>query len=95
MDIKYSDKGRKETTHSGAQLPKKINNHLVTQRQIGYSQPFSPLELITMYPEWKAVPKKCQQTGDNLEEKGRYTFGRGPLHGDDNSICVYDLIFVY
>ena len=41
---------RKETTHPVAQLPKKINNHLVTQMQIGDSQPFSPFELITMNP---------------------------------------------
>ena len=41
---------RKETTHNWSQLPQKIN-HLETQRQIGDSQPFSPLELITMYPE--------------------------------------------
>ena len=40
---------REETTHSGLQLPKEINNHLMTRRQIGDSQPFSPLELITMY----------------------------------------------
>ena len=40
---------REETTHADPQLPKKINNHLLTQKQIGDSQPFSPLELITMY----------------------------------------------
>ena len=55
---------RKATTHPGPQLPKKINNHLGTQRQIGDSQPFSPLELIAMYPERKPVPTKHQQTGD-------------------------------
>ena len=60
VDIKYSDKGRKETIHPYTQLPKKINNHLVTQRQIGYSQPFSPLELIAMYPEEYAVSTKHQ-----------------------------------
>ena len=41
---------REETTHPVAQLSKKINNHLVEQRQIEDSQPFLPSELITMYP---------------------------------------------
>ena len=98
MDIKYSE--REETTHPGLQLPKKINIHLVTHRQNGDSQPFSPLELITLYPGENSVPTKRQKTGDKAE-KERNTVDRGLLHIDNNSIRVNhnsirvnDLIFV-
>ena len=68
---------REETAHPGAQLLKKINNRLVTQRQIGDSQPFSPCELITMYPGQWSVTTKCQQTGDKAkEEKIQLSVGR-------------------
>ena len=70
----------------------KENQQPVTQKQIKDSQPFSPLELITMYPGQNSVPTKHQQCGDNAE-KERNTVGA--LHGDNNSICVHDLIFVY
>ena len=60
---------RGDTTHPYPQLPKKINNHLLTTRQIGDSQPFSPLELIAMYAEKDTVPKMRQQTGDNLAKR--------------------------
>jgi len=73
---------------------KKINNYLVTQRQIGDSQPFSPLELIAIYPGKNAVQTKCQQTGDKAEKK-RNTLGIGAPFGEDNSIRVKDLIFFY
>ena len=85
---------REETTHPSTQLPKKINNHLATQRQIGDSQPFSPLELITMYPEARSVPTKHRQTGDKAEKK-RNTVVTGAPHGNDNSVRVNNLIFVY
>ena len=80
---------RVETTHLLAQLPKKINNHLVTQKQIGDSLPFWPLELIAMYAG-SSVPTKCQKTGDNLEEKERNTMLS--VDRDNNSVRVYDLI---
>jgi hypothetical protein len=52
---------------------KEISNYLVTQRQIGDSQPFSPLELIAMYPEHKSVPAKRQQSGDKAEKEKKYS----------------------
>ena len=93
MDIKYF-RQRKEATHSLSQLPKKINSYPVTQTQIGDSQPFSPLELIAMYPEKDAVPRKLQQTGDNLAEKERNT-ATMVFRRDDSSIRVNDLIYLY
>ena len=83
---------REETTHPYAQLPKKVNNYPATQRQIGDSQPFSPLALIAMYPVWMTAPTKRQQTGDKAEME-RNTLG-GVRRGDDNSIRVNNLIFV-
>jgi len=85
---------REETTHPLQQLPKKINNYLVTQMQIGDSQPFSPLELITMYPGQNSVSTKCQQTGDKAD-KERNTKVKKVPHEDDNSIRVDDLIVGY
>jgi hypothetical protein len=66
----------------------------VTQRQIGDSQPFSPLELIAMYPVSSSVSTKHQQTGDEAE-KERNTAVMGVPHGEDNSIRVNNLILVY
>ena len=54
-----------------------------------------PLELIAMYPWEIPVPTKRQQTGDNLAEKEGITVGTEAPHGDNNSICVNDLIFFY
>ena len=82
---------RVETTHIVPQLPKKINHHQATQRQVGDSQPFSPLELIAKYPFPPSPPTKCQQTGDNLAEKERNTI-LNVLDRDKNSVRVYDLI---
>ena len=83
---------RTETTHKHPQLPKKINNCLLTQRQIGDSQPFSPLELITMRAGKDSVMTKRQQTGDEAE-KERNTVLFGVPRGDNNSIRVNDIIF--
>ena len=83
---------REETTHKHLQLPKKINNRLLTQRQIGDSQPFSPLELITMRAGKESVATKRQQTGDEAE-KERNTVLMGVPRGDDNSIRVNDITF--
>ena len=83
---------REETTHTYPQLLKKINNHPLTQRQIGDSPPFSPLELITMYAGKDSVMTKRQQTGDEAE-KERNTVLFGVPRGDSNSIRVNDIIF--
>ena len=69
-------------TKAGDHLPscttvKENQEHLITQRQIGDSQPFSPLELITMYPEKKPVPTKRQQTGDKAENLKEILLARG------------------
>ena len=48
-DIKYSDRERGDCSLSWT-TAKEIINYIVTERQIGDSQPFSPLELTTMYP---------------------------------------------
>jgi len=47
-----------------------------------------------MYAGQISVPTKHQQTGDKAE-KERNTDARGALYGDDNSIRVNDLIFIY
>ena len=47
-----------------------------------------------MYPEARSVPTKHQRTGDQAE-KARGTVVSGAPHGDDNSVRVNDLIFVY
>ena len=59
---------------------------------MGDSQPFSPLELITMYARKNSVTTKRQQTGDEAE-KERNTDLRGVPRGDDNSVRVNDIIF--
>ena len=82
-----------ETTDLLVQLPKKINNRLVTQKQIGDSHPFWPLELIAMYAG-TSLPTKGQQTGDNLAKKERNT-SLSDLDSDNNSVRVYDLIVGY
>ena len=92
-DIKYSDRERGDHSLS-CTTAKGIINYLVTERQIGDSQPFPPLESITMYPVCKSATTRRQQTGDEAENK-RNTVVRGEPHGDDNSICVDHLIFVY
>ena len=92
-DIKYSDRERGDCSLSWT-TAKGIINYLVTERQIGDSQPFPPLESITMYPVCKSATTRRQQTGDEAENE-RDTVGKGVPHGDDNSICVDHLIFVY
>jgi hypothetical protein len=47
-----------------------------------------------MYPEQKSVPTGRQQSGDKAEKEIN-TVISGTRHGDDNSIRVNDLIFVY
>ena len=82
-----------ETTHSLAQLPKKINNHLVTQKQIGDSLPFWPLELITTYAG-KSSPTKCQQTGDNLAERKEIPSSVTLTETITPSVCTISLLVV-
>ena len=92
-DVKYSDRERGDHSLS-CTTAKKIINYLVTERQIGDSQPFPPLESITMYPVCKSATTRRQQTGDEAENE-RNTLGKAVPHGDDNSICVNHLIFFY
>ena len=47
-----------------------------------------------MYPGLNSVPTKHQQSSDKAE-KERNTVASGAPHRNDNSIRVYDLIFVY